>query len=74
MCPLEAVRVLQDATDAILDAARADVWLSAPDSGDAQRTSRPLSSDDLLPLFLAATIQVTNMHERLAYLDVQLWC
>lgn len=56
-CPLEAVRSLQDATEAMLASVSA---IDAAAAGGALRPGSPVSSDALLPLFIASLIQVQH--------------
>ena len=56
-CPLEAVRALQDATEAMLASVTA---IDAAAASGGQRPGTPVSSDALLPLFIASLIQVQH--------------
>ena len=53
-CPLEAVCALQNATQGIIAAIRAQLG----EDHAEQRTGSPVSCDELLPLFIASLIQV----------------
>ncbi len=58
-CPMEGTYLLERAADEIITAAHTARWASSEGGGDSRVTpSAAVSSDDLLPLFIAAIVQV----------------